>query len=164
MIRRLSILFAATLIGLSVILGGYEKTESGYQKTESSAPHIWAAITVNDPLPAEGSTNQIVFHFAVFNDGGVAVAVNPCIDGSTFAINGALLKGKDLEWFSFNIGNGPRSVDPLPPGSGTSITKDGWGAFFQKPGVYSVVWKSDCFESPPVVFRVTPREVKKPLS
>ena len=164
MVRRLSILFAATLIGFSLILGGNQKTESGYQKTESSAPHVWAAIAVNDPLPAEGGTNQIVFTFAVFNDGVVAVAVNPCIGRSTFVINGALLEGKDLEWFSFNLGNGPRSVDPLPPGSGTSITRGGFGAFFQKPGIYSVVWKSDCFESPPVVFRVTPREVKKARS
>ena len=147
-------LLVVILIGLSMVL-------SGSKKSQPTPAHIWAAITINHALQTEGWTNQIVFDFSVFNDGGVPAAVNACIDGSTFVINGTPLAGKDLEWFSFNLGNGPRSVDPLPPGSGTSISKGGFGELFQKPGVYNVIWKSDCFDSPPVVFRVMPREDKK---
>jgi hypothetical protein len=157
MLNKVSMLLVVTLIGLSVI-------PSGSKKPQTKAAHFWAAITINHPLQFEGWTNQIVFDFAVFNDGGVPIAVNPCINRSTFIINGAPLAGKDVEWFSFNLGNGPRTIDPLPPGQGTYIEKGDFGQPFQKPGVYSVVWKSDCFESPPLVFRVMPREDKKPPS
>ena len=154
MLHRLSILLVVTLMGLSLIL-------CGSKKTQTNAAHIWSGITVNHALYTEGWTNQVVIDFAVFNDGGVPVAVNPCIDRSTFVVNGAQLTGKDLEWFSFNLGNGPRSIDPLQPGQGTYIEKGGFGDLFQKPGVYNVAWKSDCFESQPIFFRVMPRQDKK---
>jgi hypothetical protein len=149
MFHKLYTLSAVFLIGLSVIFCGSKK-----QQTKSN--RIWAGITVNHALYTEGWTKEMVIEFAVFNDGNAPAAVNPCIDGSTLLINGAQLAGKDLEWFSFNLVNGPRSVDPLPAGSGTSVVKNGFAQLFQKPGVYNVVWKSDCFESQPVFFRVMP--------
>lgn len=153
MLHRLSTLSAVAFIGLSVIFCGSKK-----QQTKSNP--IWAGITVNHALYTEGWTNEMVIDFAVFNDGNAPAAVNPCIDRSTLLINGAQLTGKDLEWFSFNLGNGPRSVDPLAAGSGTYVVKGGFGQLFQKPGVYNVVWQSDCFESQRVFFRVMPRHDK----
>ena len=112
MLHKLSTASAVAFIGLSVIFCGSKK-----QQTKSN--HTWAGITFNHALYTEGWTNEMVIDFAVFNDGNAPVAVNPCIDRSTLLINGAQLTGKDLEWFSFNLGNGPRSVDPLPVGGGT---------------------------------------------
>ena len=157
MLHRVSILLVVTLIGLSPM-------PSGRKQPQTTAGKFWAAITINHPLQTEGWTNQIVFDFAVFNDSGAPIAVNPCINRSTFVINGAPLAGNDLAWFSFNLGNGPRTIDPLRPGEGTYIEKSGFDGPFQKPGVYSVVWKSDCFESQPLVFRVMPREDQRPRS
>jgi hypothetical protein len=152
MIRRASIQLTVTLLGLSLFL-------CGSQKQESNATSLWAGITVNHPLYTQGWTNEMVVDFAVFNEGKLPAAVNGCFDQSTLAINGAELTGKDLESFRFNLSNGPRAKDPLPSGRGVYAVKNGLGQFFQKPGIYRVVWKSACFESSAVVFRVMPREV-----
>lgn len=152
MIRRTSVFSTGALLGLSLLLGGSQKQEPGATK-------LWAGITVNHPLYTEGSTNEVVMDFAVFNDSTLPAAVNPCFDHSTLVINGAELAGKDREWFLFNIGNGPRATDPLQSGRGAYAAKTGLGQLFQKPGIYQVVWKSDCFESSPIVLRVMPREV-----
>ena len=129
-----------------------------YRNNKLTNPtRLWSGIIVNHALYTEGSTNEMVVEFAVFNDGSVPAAVNPCIDRSTLVINGASLSGKDLDWFHFNLGNGPRSLDPLPAGKGTGVTKGGLGQLFPKADVYTVVWKGDCFESQPVSFRVMPR-------
>jgi hypothetical protein len=151
MLHKLSTVLAVAFIGLSVIF-------CGSKKQETNSNHNWAGMTFNHALYT--GTNEMVIEFAVFNDGNVPVAANPCIDHSTLLINGAQLTGKDLEWFSFNLVNGPRSADPLPAGDGTSVSKGGLGQVFQKPGVYNVIWKSDCFESQPVYFRVMPRRDK----
>jgi hypothetical protein len=152
MIRRASNFSKVGLLGLSLVFCGSQKPEPGAAK-------LWAAITVNHPLYTEGWMNEMVMDFAVFNEGKLPAAVNPCFEHSTLVINGAELTGKDLDWFRFNISNGPRAKDPLPSGRGVYAAKNGNGQLFQKPGVYNVVWKSDCFESSPVVFRVMPREV-----
>ena len=149
MIEKLSTLSTVGLIGLSMIF-------CGSKKEQTSSTHLWAGMTVNHALYTEGGMNEMVIDFAVFNDGNTPAAVNPCIDHSTFVINGTQLSGKDSEWFAFSLVNGPRSTDPLPPGKGTYIVKGGFGQIFQKPGIYNVVWKSDCFESQPVFFRVVP--------
>ena len=151
MFHKLSTFSAIGLIGLSIVF-------CGSNKEQTNSTHVWAGMTVNHALYTAGWMNEMVIDFAVFNDGNAPAVVNPCIDRSTFVINGIQLSGKDFEWFAFNFGNGPRSIDPLPAGKGTYIEKGGFGQFFQKPGVYRVVWKSDCFESQPVFFRVMPRD------
>jgi hypothetical protein len=153
MLHKLSTVSIVAFLGLSVIFCGSKKQQTG-------SNHTWAGVTFNHALYTEGWTNDMVIEFAVFNDGNAPVAANPCIDRSTLLINGAQLTGKDLEWFSFNLVNGPRSPDPLPAGNGTGVSKGGFGQLFQKPGVYTVIWKSDCFESQPVFFRVMPRHDK----
>ena len=157
MLHKLSIFSAITIIGLSAIFCG-----SKQQSTNSN--HIWAGISLNHALYTEGWTNEMVIEFAVFNEGSAPATVNPCIDRSTLIVNGVQLSGTDYGWFAFNLVNGPRAVDPLQSNSGTYLGKGGFGQFFQKPGVYTVVWKSDCFESQPTFFRVMPRQDKKPAS
>lgn len=151
MIRKASI-FSVALFGLSLVLCGSQRPEPGANK-------LWAGITVNHPLYTEGWTKEMVMDFAVFNDSKLPAVVSPCFDNSTLVINGAELTGRDRDWFSFNLANGPRSTNPLAPGRGTYGTKTGLGQLFQKPGIYNVAWKSDCFESSPIVFRVMPRGV-----
>lgn len=152
MIRRASTFSKVALLGLSLLFCGSQKQEPGANK-------LWAGITVNHPLYTQGWTNEMVMDFAVFNESKLPATVNPCFDHSTLIINGAELTGKDLELFRFNLGNGLRAIDPLPSGRGIYAVKHGLGQLFQKPAIYKVVWKSDCFESSPVVFRVMPREV-----
>lgn len=149
--KRACLLTIVTALGLSLFVYGSTKQETEH-------PQIWAAISVPEPIFYEGWTNQIIMDFAVVNDGGKPFVVTPCINTSKLVINGEELSGKDLDDFHFNLNNGPRETsNPLPPGRGFSFNKS-IGHYFQRPGVYSVVWKGDCFESSPVVFRVMPRQ------
>ncbi|MDQ3819927.1 MAG: hypothetical protein M3362_19940 [Acidobacteriota bacterium] len=142
-----------TVLGLSLFVFGSTK-----QETEQ--PHIWAAISVPHPIFYEGWTNQIIMDFAVVNDSGKPFVVTSCINTSKLVINGEELKGNDLADIYFNLNNGPReSSIPFPSGRGFYFNKS-IGHYFQKPGIYQVIWKSDCFESPPIVFRVMPRQNK----
>src|SRR5262252_11240532 len=120
---------------------------------QTNPPHFWAGLTVNHALYSEGSMGEMVIDFALFNDGQEPASINACIDRSTLVINDVQLSENKFERFSFYLSNGPRSVGPLAAGKGTHISKSGFEEFFQKPGLYKVVWKSNCFESASVSFR-----------
>jgi hypothetical protein len=151
MVHRAFLFSSLAVLGLSLVVFAGKRQVISRGK-------LWAGLSVNHALYTSGWTNEMVMEFAVLNEGTKPAAINPCIDHSTLVVNGAELTGKDRQWFSFNLANGPRPNDPLPAARGTSIVKSGFGQFFDRPGIYKVVWKSDCFESYPVTFRVMPRQ------
>ena len=117
-----------------------------------SRPHLWAAISVSEPLFHEGWTKDLLIHFTVVNDGGEAV--NPKLTASHIIIN-----GEELKDTAFILGNGPRDArwDSLPPGDGLKFTY-ALGEYFKEPGIYKVSWKGEGFEAPAIVFRVMSRK------
>ncbi|HEX8097111.1 MAG TPA: hypothetical protein VF507_03705, partial [Pyrinomonadaceae bacterium] len=74
-------------------------------------PHLWAAISVSEPLFQEGWTTGLTIHFTVVNDG--AETTDPRLGASKIIIN-----GKELENSGFIFDNGPRDGrwKALPPG------------------------------------------------
>jgi len=154
--QRLTLLIVV-IISLASICCGIKKSPSALQwrpDGQMNSNHLWAGMTVNHSLFTPGSVDQMLIEFSVFNDGKTTVAANPCISRSTLVVNGNELSWRDAEWFAFNLANGLRSGDPLAAGVGSSFGKSGMGRLFHKPGLYNVVWKSDCFEAQPVSFRV----------
>lgn len=151
--KRAGTVTIVAALGLSLFICGSTKQETEH-------PKIWAAISVPHPLFYEGWTNEVVMDFAIFNSSDKPFLVSPCINSSKLVINGEELKGKDLDVFYFILNNGPREqYKPFPSGRGFYFNK-AVGHYFQKPGIYSVAWRGDCFESAPLVFRVMPRQDK----
>lgn len=143
--------FVALIIAGS-ITGGVQKTEEKPPKSKT----LWAAISTHGPvyqLPfSSGGDNQFILHFGVVNDGDKTV--NPDTESSQLLINGEPLKN----WYNI-IHNGIKSTynHALPPGGHLNFTY-GMGSYFEKPGIYKVVWKGKGFESPEFTFRVLPRK------
>lgn len=131
----------------------------GTQKKEEKQPErktLWAAICTHRPvyrLPfATRGEDQFILHFDVVNDGDKTV--NPDTESSQLLINGEPLK----DWF-WIIANGLKSHynTALPPGEHLDFTYS-MCSYFEKPGIYKVVWKGKGFESPEFTFRVLPRK------
>jgi len=112
-------------------------------------------------LSATISVPQSVFHlketeklnvsFTVTNAG--TTTVDPDINSSQLFVNGEIPDRWDI-----TIGNGLRSPDfrALPPGQTLYFNYQLGPAYFSKPGVYKVRWKSPLFETPEITFRVVP--------
>ena len=113
---------------------------------------LWAAVSVSEPVFEAGSPKNLQINFALVNDG--RETINPAIASSSIIVNGAALKDS-----GFILGNGPRDArwDALPPGDSLRF---GYvlGDYFKEPGIYTVSWKGDGFESSAVVFRVLPNK------
>ena len=115
---------------------------------------LWAAISVNQPVIADGGTKNLQLNFAVVNDG--KTTTDPKTGSSHLFINGQELK----DW-AFIVGNGPRSTNAhaLPPGDATSFGY-AMGDKFKTPGIYKVRWESENFSACEVTFRVLPKRKK----
>jgi hypothetical protein len=115
---------------------------------------LWAAISVTAPiLDWDASTGRpFMVYFALVNDG--AKAVNPEVEASQLLVN-----GKELEDWSFIISNGPRDArwKKLPAEDYLNFAYN-LGKYFEKPGIYKVLWKGKGFQSPELVFRVMPKK------
>lgn len=125
---------------------------SAQRRNENQHPteHLWAAITVQEPIFQEGRTESLQVYFGLFNDGHLTI--NPKIDSSHLLINGVEPK----DW-PFIITNGLRtpSFNSLPPGQYLRFTYV-LGRYFQKPGIYTLRWKGENFRSAELTFRVLP--------
>ncbi len=97
------------------------------------------------PFATRGE-NQFILHFGVVNDGDKTV--NPDTESSQLLIN-----GKPLKDWSFIIGNGIKSTynTALPAGENLDFTYS-MGRYFEKPGIYKIVWKGKGFEAPRLRF------------
>jgi uncharacterized protein (TIGR03067 family) len=115
---------------------------------------LWAAISVNQPVFQEGDTGPGLFqiNFTVVNDGDRTI--DPECESSRLLIN-----GKELKDWSFIVSNGPRdSRWKALPAKDHLVFGYALGKYFDKPGVYKVVWKGKKFQSPEIVFRVMPKK------
>src|SRR5262249_28991385 len=109
---------------------------------------LWAAITVQQAVIPKGRTNELTLTFAVVNDGDSTV--NPGVASSRLFINGVELK----EWAFINS-NGPKTTfDSALPPKRTLLFSSGLGKYFQKPGVYVVMWEGEHFRAREIAFRV----------
>ncbi len=120
-------------------------------------PKLWAAISINQPVflqHEETGPGLFQMQFSVANDGDAVI--DPEIESSQLIIN-----GKEFKDWKLVIGNGPRTGEwkALPAGR---YVQFGYavGSYFNEPGVYRVSWKGKHFESPEIVFRVMPKNVK----
>ena len=115
-------------------------------------PNLWAGLSVNRPLFHAGWTKDLAIHFTLVNDG--SETINPRIGSSRIIINGVALENSD-----FIFGNGPRDArwNALPPGDALEFTY-ALENYFKQPGIYRVSWKGESFETPTIVFRVTPNK------
>jgi hypothetical protein len=123
---------------------------------EAKGPRLWVVASVNQPVflqHEETAPALFQIQFAVGNDGDAAV--DPGVEASQLLVNGKEFKDGRLV-----IGNRLRSDEwkALPPGK---YTKFGYalGRYFSELGVSTVVWKGKTFQSPEIVFRVTPKKV-----
>jgi hypothetical protein len=145
-----------------------EKTGKERRQVESAKPEgetkavvrLWAALSVPHPAFREGELTQATpgagrnpfqVDFVVVNDGDKAI--NPELGASKLFIN-----GKELEDWGFIVANGPKDNrwEALPAKDNLSFGY-GLGKYFEKPGIYRLVWKGKHFQSPELVFRVLPR-------
>jgi len=112
---------------------------------------LWASISVSIPVCVKGSDKDLLFSFAVVNDG--TKLTNPELETSRLYINGEELR----DWRDIIISNGPRPEywDSIPPGKfilvGYTI-----GEHLSKPGSYKIVWKGAHFTSNELEFRRLP--------
>src|SRR5580698_5270410 len=89
-----------------------EGEQQGQGQEPKPTPKLWAAISVPQPIYAEGyETEHLQICFGVYNDG--ASAVGPNVESSHLYINGV----EPQDW-PFVIGNGIRNdlFRSLPPG------------------------------------------------
>jgi hypothetical protein len=115
--------------------------------SESSAPRVWAAVTVQWPIYGIGQAINVIF--AATNLGDVPIRLTALREDTVLLINGE-------EWpdSAFNFANGVHSpAQFLPPGKSTTFSYQ-LTKLFQKPGAYRIVWRSKDFETLPVEFRV----------
>jgi hypothetical protein len=117
---------------------------------------IWAGVTVNRSMfdwrpriKILGEEPQrVMLTFTLMNDSDRTI--DPEVRQSELLIN-----GKPFERWQFILGNGPRDEwrEALPPGEFTV-----WGYsmndYFQKPGIYKIMWKGKRFQSREIEFRV----------
>ncbi len=109
---------------------------------------LWAATSVPEPLVTSSRLKQFQVHFAMLNEG--ERHIDPGVSAWRLQIN-----GKDHPDSQLTFANGPRDErwKSLPAHQYLRFAY-AIGDWFKKPGTYSIVWKGDDFESPPVVFRV----------
>lgn len=133
-----SVLFASGFLLLSWVQAKPER------------PNLWAALSVSRPLFHGGWTKELSIHFTLVNDG--KETIDPKIGSSKIIVNGVELENSD-----FILSNGPRDArwKALPPGDALEFTY-ALENYFKEPGIYRVSWKGDNFETPVIVFRVTP--------
>lgn len=138
---------AAVLVPMLYGLSAQTRNE-GQHETRQAA--VWAGISVQQPIFAEGGTDALLMKFGVFNDG--TSAINPNVESSHLLINGV----EPEDWPTVRI-NGLRTPQflSLPPGEwldfGISL-----GRYFRRPGVYRVRWEGDNFKTAELTFRVVP--------
>jgi len=112
--------------------------------------NLWAAVTVSTPiLDWDAFTvDPFMVYFGLVNDG--EKTVNPEITASQLLVNGKVLK----EW-PLIVGRGLSTDqwEKLPPKTPIAFGYN-LGKYFEKPGVYRLVWKGKTFESLEVMFRV----------
>lgn len=115
---------------------------------------LWAGISVTQPVFREGETVAGIFqiNFVLVNDGNKVV--NPEFGASKLLIN-----GKEVANWGFIVSNGPKDNrwEALPP-KDYILFGYALGEYFEKPGIYRVVWKGKAFQSPELVFRVMAKE------
>ena len=141
---------AVGILGLGLLL-----LNGAGAKQNQKSPHLWAAISVSDPLFHEGWTKDLALHFTVVNDG--SEPIDPKIVASKIIIN-----GKGLEDSAVIFGNGPRDArwNALPPADSLRFTY-ALGEYFKQPGIYKVSWTGEGFEAAEIVFRVMPKTDKR---
>lgn len=127
---------------------------AGAQQEQST---LWAAVSVNRPSFREGWTKDLQIFFTVVNDGNRVT--DPKIEETRIIVNGEELnEGTNMPIFRNGIR--PNNINALQPGD---IIELGFGLeeYFKNPGTYIVSFKGVAFETPPIVFRVLPKEVKR---
>jgi hypothetical protein len=138
------------LLAASVVL-----TVAAPKKEVKPKKNLWVAISVNRPVFVTKKKNDsFIIAFGIVNEGDKPV--DPEINSSKLFVN-----GKEIKDWLFILAGGPRddSWKAVPPQGHLSFGYALW-KYFRKPGVYKVQWKGKSFQSPPIVFRVLPRQGK----
>jgi hypothetical protein len=145
MYKKVSLVIAVAAVGLLLL----SSTNAERQQDRRT---LWAAVSVSEPVFEVGWTKNLQINFALVNDG--RETINPTITSSEIIVNGMALKDS-----AFIFGNGPRDTrwNALPPGDSLRFGY-AMGDRFKEPGIYTVSWKGNGFESSAVVFRVLPKK------
>ena len=145
MYKRISLVIAVVAVGLLLL----SRTNAERQQDHRT---LWAAVSVSEPVFEAGWTKNLQINFALVNDG--RETLNPTIASSEIIVNGEALKDS-----AFIFGNGPKDArwKALSPGDSLRFSY-AMGDRFKEPGIYTVSWKGDGFESAAVVFRVLPNK------
>jgi len=122
-----------------------------HQNKQNMSGDIWASISVNQPVFEEEGTKNLMIIFALVNDGHDTI--NPDIESSQIVVNGHSWEDSRLIF-----SNGPRDKRfwALPP-NGYLLFGYQLGDRFDKPGIYTVIWKGVNFESQKISVRVVPK-------
>lgn len=109
---------------------------------------LWAAIGLSKPLVTCDQLQQSQLTFSLVNEG--ETPIDPKVNSWRLSVN-----GKEHPDSSLVFQNGPRDTrwQLLPPGNHLSFSH-ALGNWLKRPGVYTIVWKGDGFESAPFTFRV----------
>jgi hypothetical protein len=112
---------------------------------------LWAAVTLNHSVLEQGEPKDLSIELTVVNDSDQTI--DPKIAESRIVIN-----GQDLADSARILSDSPRDTrySALPPGGYLRFVY-ALGDHFERPGVYRVSWRGECFRSPEVIFRVLPR-------
>lgn len=123
---------------------------------QQEQPVLWAGLSINRPSFRESWTKDLQIFFTVVNDGNRIT--NPEIEETRIIVNGEEIKETGMPIFR----NGPRpnNINALQPGDSIELGF-GLGEYFKKAGTYTVSFKGVAFETPPIVFRVLPKEVQR---
>jgi hypothetical protein len=141
MYKKISLVITSAALGL-LLLSRADAERGQDHRT------LWAAVSVSEPVFEAGGTKSLQINFALANDGRETISLP--IDTSEIIVNGEALKDSALI-----LANGPRDArwNALPPGDSLRFGY-AMGDRFKEPGIYTVSWKGDGFESPAIVFRV----------
>jgi hypothetical protein len=117
-----------------------------------ASPKIWAALSVNDSITHEERTRELIFNFALINNGKQPVALN--ITDSRLLINNRELRN----WKSSMVAE--RGIPGvLKPGASVQFSSEYYEDFYdalERPGSYTLRWTGKNFQAPPLTVRVLP--------
>jgi hypothetical protein len=143
------------MLTVLVLVTAAASAQGPQAKDTQSQNKLWAAISVTTPVRDLDAftTDPFKLSFGLVND--TAKTINPEIDSAVILVNGKELK----ERTGYLIALRDDRWEALPPGDDIGFSKN-VGEYFEKPGIYKVVWKGKNFQSPEIVFRVVGKNKK----
>jgi len=114
---------------------------------QASTPHVWAAVTVDQPIFHINQPINVMF--AATNVSDMPIRLTELREETVLVIN-----GQDWPESRFTFTNGAHSTAQFLQPAKSMMFVYQLTRVFKEPGLYRIVWRGKDFETLPVEFRV----------